>query len=365
MPQIPQDTILQTLRNEIDSIDSEIFDALQKRMALVAQVGAHKTKQGGAIYRPEREREIIERLSQRESKYLNERAIEAIYQEIFAISRNLELPEKVAFLGPVGSYTHQAAEERFGAMSEYIPLNTISAVFESLAYKRVKYGVIPLENNTNGMVGESIDFLAYYDFKIIAEIILPIHHSFLSSCEHLSEVKKIFSKDIAFGQCQKFLHAHNLHHIEQIPTDSTARAVQLAASNPQSAAIGSKIAGKLYNLPLMFEHIEDSRNNKTRFVIVSDFANAPSGKDKTSLFVNLKNDDQVGTLFRLLGDFEKEGINLTKIDSRPIRSNESFKTGFFIDCEGHYLDKPLQRLFAKRSDEIKWLGSYIFTDIKK
>lgn len=352
------------LREQIDAIDDGIFELLQKRMALVAEVGALKHKQGGAIYRPEREKEIIERLGKAKSKYLDIRAIEAIYQEIFAISRNLELPEKVAFLGPIGSYTHQAAEERFGAMSEYIPLNTISAVFEALSHKRVKYGVIPLENNTNGMVGESIDLLARYDFKIIAEVILPIHHSFLSSCEHLGEIEKIFSKDIAFGQCQKFLNAHNLHHIEQIPTDSTARAVQLAANSPHSAAIGSKIAGKLYNLPLMFEHIEDTQHNKTRFVIVSDFSNAPSGNDKTSLFVNLKRKDEVGDLFRLLGDFEKEGINLTKIDSRPVRDNGDFKMGFFIDCQGHYEDEPLQRLFAKRGEEIKWLGSYIFADIR-
>ena len=214
------------------------------------------------------------------------------------------------------------------------------------------------------LVGESIDLLARYEFKIIAEVILPIHHSFLSSCEHLSEIEKIFSKDIAFGQCQKFLNAHNLHHIEQIPTDSTARAVQLAANNPHSAAIGSKIAGKLYNLPLMFEHIEDTQHNKTRFVIVSDFSNAPSGNDKTSLFVNLRRKDEVGDLFRLLGDFEKEGINLTKIDSRPVRDNGDFKMGFFIDCQGHYEDEALQRLFAKRGEEIKWLGSYIFADIR-
>lgn len=355
---------LSALREQIDRVDDEILAALQRRMTLVSQVGANKLKSGGAIYRPERERAIIKRLSEHANAHLDIRAIEAIYQEIFAISRNLELPEKVAFLGPIGSYTHQAAEERFGAMSEYIPLHTISAVFESLAYKRVKYGVIPLENNTNGMVGESIDNLAQSEYKIIAEITLPIHHSFLSACEHLSEVERIFSKDIAFGQCQQFLNAHNLHHIEQVPTDSTARAVQLAAQESKSAAIGSKIAGKLYNLPVMFEHIEDSKHNKTRFVIVSDFSNAPSGRDKSSFFVTLKDSHQTGSLYRLLADFNREGINLTKIDSRPLKASkedmsDEIKIGFFIDCEGHYLDESLQRLCKKRGDEIKWLGSYV------
>lgn len=359
-----EDTILQDLRIQIDAIDDVIFDALQRRASLVAQVGAHKHQSGSAIYRPEREREILERLANKRGEYMDSHAIAAIYQEIFAICRNVESPQKVAFLGPLGSYTHQAAHERFGAMSEYIPLNTIHAVFDALVARRVKYGVVPLENNSNGMVGESIDLLARFHFKIIADIILPIHHSFLSHCEHLSDIKTIFSKDIAFGQCQNFLNAHNLSHIEQIPTDSTARAVQLAADTPRSAAIGSKIAGKMYNLPLMFEHIEDSVNNKTRFVIVSDFELPPSGRDKTSLFVNLKERDQVGDLYRLLGDFEKEGINLTRIDSRPIRTNGDFRVGFFIDCQGHYKDPPLQRLFAKRGEEIKWLGSYIFTDMR-
>lgn len=357
---------LQELRAKIDSIDDVIFEALEKRMALVAEVGALKQKGNERIYRPEREKAILERLGKKQSKFLDTRAIRALYQEIFAISRNLELPEKVAFLGPIGSYTHQAAQERFGAMSEYIALNTISAVFEALESKRAKFGVIPLENNTNGMVGESIDLLASANFKIIAEVIIPIHHSFLSACEHLEDIKVIYSKDIAFGQCQKFLSANNLQNIEQIPTDSTARAVQLASNKPHSAAIGSKIAGKLYNLPLMFEHIEDSSHNKTRFVIISDFANAPSGHDKTSLFVNLKHKDQVGDLFRLLKDFESEGINLTKIDSRPLKNGKDsdFKMGFFIDCEGHYEDMALQKLFKKRGDEIKWLGSYIYTDIR-
>lgn len=360
-----QDDVLQALRAQIDEIDDIIFDALNRRMALVAKVGEHKQKRGSAIYRPERERQIVQRLHQKGSEFMDFYAIEAIYQEIFALSRNLELPQKVAFLGPIGSYTHQAAEERFGAMSEYVPLNTISAVFEALYAKRVKYGVVPLENNTNGMVGESIDLLVRFDFKIIADMILPIHHSFLSNCEHLSDIKTIYSKDIAFGQCRNFLNAHNLHHIEQIPTDSTARAVQLAANNPQSAAIGSKIAGKIYKLPLMFEHIEDSVNNKTRFVIVSDFELPPSKRDKTSLFVHFQEKDKMGDLFRLLGDFEKEGINLTRIDSRPVRGNDDFRMGFFIDCEGHYKDPPLQRLLEKRADEIKWLGSYGFTDMRE
>lgn len=356
------DEVLNAIRKDIDRIDDEICKALQKRMELVFQVGKHKHTQKSSIYRPKREQEIIKRLAKFADSNLSHEAIRAIYQEIFATSRNVELPQKVAFLGPIGSYANQAAQEKFGLLSEYMPVNTISAVINELEHKRAKYGVIPIENNSNGMVGESIDCLANSEFKVIAEIIMPIHHSLVSNCEHTSQIQKIYSKDIAFGQCQAFLRAHNLQSVEQIPVDSTAKAAQMAAKEPNSAAICSKIASKLYNIPLMFENIEDSKNNKTRFFVISDFTNAPSGNDKTSLFINMKHKDQVGDLFALLKDFKDENINLTKIDSRPIRLNDDFRMGFFIDCEGHYLDENLARLLTKRADEIKWLGSYIRHD---
>ncbi|PAF45124.1 prephenate dehydratase [Helicobacter sp. 11S02596-1] len=349
-------------RNEIDAIDDAIFELLNQRLAVVADIGKQKVQTGSSIYRPEREKQIIERLAHKKSAYLNALAIEAIYQEIFAISRNLELPEKVAYLGPLGSYTHQAAEERFGAMSEYLAMTNISSVFKAVELGRAKYGVVPLENNTNGMVGDTIDLLANSELKIIAEIILPIHHSFASDCEHLGDVKRIYSKDIAFGQCNEFIKSHQLQDIDRIPVDSTAKAAQLAKEDKNAAAICSKIAGKLYHLPIMFDNIEDSNKNKTRFVIISDFVNAPSGKDKTSVFATLKEFDKSGTLLLLLKDFSQRGINLTKIDSRPIKTKSDFSFGFYIDFDGHRDDVHIQELFEARKGELKWLGSYVKMD---
>lgn len=349
-------------RLEIDKIDDEIFSLLNKRLDIVSEIGKEKIKTQGSIYRPEREKDIIERLSKKDSLHLNYKAIESIYQEIFAISRNLELPEKVAYLGPLGSYTHQAAEERFGAMSEYLAMANIHSVFKAVELKQAKYGVVPLENNTNGMVGDTIDLLANSELKIIAEIILPIHHSFVSKCEHLQEIKKIYSKDIAFGQCYNFIQSHNLSEIDRIAVDSTAKAAQLAKQEPNTAAICSKIAAKLYDLPIMFDNIEDSNKNKTRFVIISDFSNAPSAKDKTSIFVTLEDFNKSGALFRLLEDFSKRGINLTKIDSRPIKSSGDFSFGFYIDFDGHKDNESIKELFKLRQNEIKWLGSYVKMD---
>ncbi|PAF52056.1 prephenate dehydratase [Helicobacter sp. 13S00477-4] len=349
-------------RDKIDIIDNKIFDLLNERLGIVAEIGKEKINSNQSIYRPERENEIIARLAKKESKYLNIKAIEAIYQEIFAISRNLELPEKVAYLGPLGSYTHQAAEERFGAMSEYLPMTNIFSVFKAVELNQAKYGVIPLENNTNGMVGDTIDLLASSELKIIAEIILPIHHSFATNCEYLKDIKRIYSKDIAFGQCNQFIESHQLQDIERIPVDSTAKAAQFAAKDKNSAAICSKIAGKLYHLPIMFENIEDSNKNKTRFVIISDFINHPSGKDKTSVFANLKDFNKPGILLELLKDFNQRGISLTKIDSRPIKTKSDFSFGFYIDFEGHRNDEMIEELFSLRKDELKWLGSYVKMD---
>lgn len=355
-----QDKLLEQFRTQIDSIDDEILVLLEKRMGLVDEIGKHKKKSGGAIYRPEREKAILERLGNKDTKFLDSKAIGAIFQEIFGIARNLELPEKVAFLGPIGSYTHQAAQERFGAMSEYVALNNVSSVFKALEQKRVKYGVVPIENNTNGMVGATIDNLACSELKIIAEIVLPIHHSLASKSEHLHTIKKIYSKDIAFGQCDEFLKSHNLDDLELIPVDSTAKAAQLASNDSASGAICSKVAAKLYNLPIMFENIEDSSSNKTRFVVISDFVNNPSGSDKTSVFATLHNYKQSAALLGLLEDFKHFGINITKIDSRPIRSkSDFFGFGFYLDFKGHYLDEHIKSLFAKRAKELKWLGSYV------
>lgn len=355
------DKALSALRECIDKIDTQILNLLKERMNLVHQVGVQKHQAGSAIYRPEREKAIIERLSAELSSddLLDKKAVSAIYQEIFAISRNLEMRQKVAFLGPIGSYTHQAARERFGAMSEYIALNTISSVFKALEQKRVKYGIVPIENNTNGVVGATIDNLNNSNLKIIAELVLPIHHSFVSRCEHLSQVRRIYSKDIAFGQCSEFLKSHNLDELEFVPVDSTAKAAQIASEEDASAAICSKVAAKLYELPVMFENIEDTHDNRTRFVVVSDFVNAPSDNDKTSVFATLHNYKETAALFRLLEDFKAFGINLTKIDSRPIKAQHNFAFGFFIDFKGHYLDENIQALFAKRKDELKWLGSYV------
>jgi chorismate mutase/prephenate dehydratase len=353
---------LQECRDTIDSIDNEILELLNKRMRVVEQVGKIKKDTSTAIYRPEREKEIIDRLtklSYENNGVLNKNAIEALFLEIFAVSRNLELPERIAYLGPEGSFTHQAAESRFGAMSEYLSLNSIHAVFKTLESKRAKFGVVPIENSRDGIVGETLDYLAKSSVKIVAELYMPIHMSFVTKAHKLEDIKKIYSKDKGFGQCREFLLEHGFMNIDHIPVESTATAAILAAKESNSAAICSHIAAKLYGVPTLFENVEDAIDNTTRFVILSDFKNAISEQDKTSILVRLKDGVEAGSLVRFLEDFNDENINLSKIESRPSKDKSGFGYWFFIDFYGHIDEKAIQKAIAKHVDEVTWLGSYV------
>jgi chorismate mutase/prephenate dehydratase len=345
-------------RKEIDKIDNQILKLLNERMKFVSEVGKAKQTSGTAIYRPEREKEILDRLKDLNDGMLNSSAIDAIYLEVFAVSRNLEMPEKIAFLGPEGSYTHQVAESRFGAMGNYIPLNSVEAVFHVLENQEAKYGVVPIENNTEGAVGITLDCLGKFSSLIVAEINMDIHHSFATTCESLKDIKRIYSHPQGYNQCRKFLEEHMLMDIEFVPTKSTAASAKKAALDPESASICSHIAAKLYNLPILFEKIEDNLANKTRFLILSDFKNRPGLKNKTSILA--KTEDKPGGLVKFLQSFEDENVNITKIESRPMK-DKGFQAVFYLDFEGHIDDENVQKVLEKNKgiNEIKWLGSYV------
>ncbi len=357
---------LEDCRGAIDIIDDQLLGLINERMKVVERVGEIKNESGAPIYRPEREKAILERLkrlNEQQNGLLNASAIEAIFLEIFAVARNLELPERIAYLGPEGTFTHQAAESRFGAMSEYLPMRTISGVFKALESRRAKFGVVPIESRQDGVVGETLDLLASSPMKIVAELYMPIHMTFATKAAHLDEIRRIYSKDKGFGQCREFLNEHELHNVEQIPVESTAKAAILAAEDPEAAAICSHIAAKLYGVPMMFENIEDVADNTTRFVILSDFKNAPSGEDKTSILARLKNAGEPGALVHFLQDFDAHEINLSKIESRPSKGDDGFGYWFFIDFYGHIDDENVQTVIRRHTDEISWLGSYVKGDV--
>lgn len=353
-----------SLRNKIDGIDDSILELLKQRMDIVDLVGQLKRQSNAVIYHPDREKEIIERLINKDLGKLTRSAVEAIYLEIFGVSRNLELPELISFLGPEGSFTHQAAENRFGAVAEYVSLPNIKSVFESVETGRAKYGVVPIENNQEGMVKETMDLLNEKNLYIIAEIIIPVNFCIATKVNHFSEITKIYSKDIAFNQCKGFLNDYfgskQVDFFTQL--ESTSQAAKVASEEIGAAALCSHIAAKIYNIPILFDNIQDNESNQTRFYILSKVDNLKlSKKDKTTLAVKLRNDDKPGALLSLLQDFQLHGINLLKIESRPFKDTNDFKFWFFIDIEGNILEDRIKEVISKRSDEIKFLGSYLQT----
>ncbi len=355
------ETQLLKLRDEIDSLDNHMLNFLNQRMDIVKKVGELKRSNNAIIYRPEREKNIIDRLSDLSNGLLNKKAIEAIFLEIFAAARNIELPERISYLGPDGSFTHQAAESRFGSMSEYLPMGSIRSVFESVETERARFGIVPVENNQEGTVIETIDLLAELNVKIVAEILMPIHFTFATQSDKLQDIKIIYSKDIAIRQCKKFISEYFENQVvELVPIESTSKAAMMAAENPNCAAICSHIAAKLFDVPILFDNIEDSQSNTTRFLIIGkDFHNQRSGADKTSIVVNLPDTDKPGSLFRFLSEFNIRDINIIKIDSRPIRNKNKFQAWFYIDFEGHKDDEVIKEIFYKYSNQIKWVGSYV------
>jgi chorismate mutase/prephenate dehydratase len=352
---------LEELRNEIDGIDDQLLALLNQRMTWVQRVGEVKNKSKSIIYRPEREKQIVERLVKNNKGPLSKEAIDAIFLEIFATARNIELPERIAYLGPEGSFTHQAAESRFGAMSEYMTLPTIKAVFEAVETERARFGVIPIENNQEGIVYETVDLLNETMVSIAAELKIPVHFSLATEAENPSKIKRIYSKDIAFRQCRGFLNKYfEQHSPEEIQVESTSKAARLASEDPEAAAICSEIAAKLFRIPVLFHNIEDNGNNRTRFFILSkNFMNQPSGNDKTTLIARLPNTEAPGVLANFLTDFKKQNLNLTKIESRPYKGSEEFNFWFFVEVLGYYNDPNFQKILKKHKGNIKVLGSYV------
>ena len=344
---------LDELRVKIDSIDNQLLELYNQRMEYVHQVGELKNTTGAPIYRPEREQSILNRLKAQNKGKLTDKAIDALFLEMFAVARNLERPEAIAYLGPEATFTHQAAEMKFGAMSAYIPMNSISSVFREVAKGRAKFGVIPIENSSNGIVSETINCLKEYDLKIIAEVFVGIHHTLATKCNSISEIKKIYSKDIAFDQCAIFLKSCGLDEVEYVFLDSTAKGAKIAMEEEGAAAICADVAAKMYNLPILFENIEDCKDNKTRFFIVSNFDNLPSGDDKTSTLVRLSNTP--GALVGFLNDFERCEVNLTKIKSHIVEGESIF----FIEFNGHKDDAHIVEIMARNKEVIKVLGSYV------
>jgi len=348
---------LESLRKEIDRLDRELVKILNERAKIVHRINEVKKQSSMPVFDPAREKKIINKLLKINTGPLSDSDIESIMQEIFKIYRSFVKPLTIAYLGPAGTFTHQAALHQFGEKSIQIPCRTIESVFREVEKGRADYGVVPVENSNEGVVTHTLDMFIDSDLKISAEIILEIHHFLLSKESELKKIKKVYSHAQALGQCQKWLDEH-LPSAERIETESTALAVKLAQKEVFSAAIGSKVAAELYNMNILAPNIEDFKGNVTRFLVIGMNDSLPSGDDKTSIMFSVK--DRVGALHDMLVPFKKYSISLTRIESRPTKK-KAWEYIFFVDFVGHRNDnnvcKALREL-EKNCVFLKILGSY-------
>ncbi|MDR1613181.1 MAG: chorismate mutase [Planctomycetota bacterium] len=346
---------MKKLRSRIDEIDDAMLDLAAERFFLAASLGAAKKELRIPVYDPEREELILRRLCKRGEGKLAKSTILSIWREIFSASRLAQTRLKAAYLGPEGTFAHQAALARFGSSSELVAGQTIAAVFAWVKRRTVDFAILPVENTLQGVVGETVDLLGRSDEPLIIDaMILPIHFVFASRRDDLEGVRRIYSKREAFPQCSVFLDQPALANAAHVPATSTAEAARRAADDPEGAALSPGIAASLAGVPIRFEHVENDSRNKTRFLILGRPQPARTGRDQTSVFARARN--VVGGLERLLAAFSERGINLTKIESRPLNEAVNFESWFYINFDGHIGDAAVASLIKEH--DMVWLGSY-------
>ena len=350
---------LEELRTRIDRLDQSLVEVLGERARLVVEVGRTKRHDGTPIYAPDREKRVLERALQRHHDSdgpLPDRTIEAIYRELMSGSFSLELPLKIGYLGPPGTFSHVAAVSHFGSSVELAEMPAIDSVFEEVAAGRVNYGLVPYENSVGGSVTDSLDSFREHDVTIYAEAQVEVNQSLLANCS-FGEITEVHSKPQAFAQCRRWLQ-DRLPGVECIPRASTALAVQAAAATVGIAAVGSPFAGELHGVNVLCERISDKANNITRFLVIGRELALRTGEDRTTILFSTN--DSPGALVGVLNAFRDSGVNLSHIDKRP-SGRENWQYTFFIDALGHVDDDSMSQAISVASQhcvELKVLGSY-------
>jgi len=347
---------LDKLRKEIDGIDDELLSALERRASVVQKVGAVKGK--APAYRPERESEILRRISSSAKNLAPERAV-AIFREIISACRGLEEAIRVAYLGPEGTFSEQAVRKHFGAAVAASPSASVDDCFRSAESGATQFTVVPVENSTDGVVGRTLDLLTSTPLRICGEIELRVQQNLLAKGKTLKEVKRVYSHSQSLAQCNGWL-AKNLPKAARIPVASNAEAAQRAAKEKGAAAIAGLLAGERYKLKVLAKSIEDSPDNTTRFLVLGQIDPAPTGRDRTSLVMSAEN--KPGAVHALLTPLAEHKVSMTRIESRPLRTRASlWEYFFFIDVEGHQKDPSVAKAIAglrEKAPFLKVLGSY-------
>ena len=347
-------------RKAIDKLDAKIVRLLNERTQHVLEIGAIKFKAGEEIYAPHRELAVLQRVCRLNKGPITNDALRAIYREVMSSALSLQKTMRIAYLGPEATFTHQAAIRRFGSSLRYGPQKTITDVFAEVSKNRADYGVVPIENSTEGVVTHTLDMFVDSDLKIVSQIVLRVQHCLLTNARK-AQIKKLFAHPQALAQCRAWVQ-NNLPRVEIIETSSNARSAELASTEDDTAAIAGLLAAEKYGLRVVEYDIQDNAANATRFLVLGRQCSPPTGRDRTSLMISLV--DKVGALHRALAAFRRHRLNMTKIESRPSK-RKAWEYFFFIDCDGHVSDHRVAKAIAELEQQcsfVKVLGSYPNTE---
>lgn len=348
------------LRSKIDNIDEQIQRLINERASIAQQVAIVKKHHENhpIFYRPEREAQVLKAVMARNTGPLSGEKMARLFREIMSVCLELEAPQKVAFLGPIGTFTHAATLKHFGKAATTVPLATITDVFREVEAGSAMYGVVPVENSSEGVVNHTLDAFLGSNLKIIGEVELPIHHNFLVA-EHtkVDSLSRIYSHQQSLAQCRHWLDV-NFPNVERVAVSSNGEAAKRLQNEWHSAAIAGDVAVAEYGLHKLYENIEDNPNNTTRFLIIGHEPVAPSGQDKTSIVVS--SPDRAGALIEILEPLKKHGVSMTSIETRPERPNK-WAYVFFIDMNGHIDEDNVKMAIddiSKLVKDVRVLGSY-------
>jgi chorismate mutase / prephenate dehydratase len=358
---------LRSLRSQIDKLDIQILKLVNDRASVASKIGRVKNDQGNEVFSPAREEEILKNVLEFNAKHsgpLDPSTVRAIFRELMSGSRALEKVLRVAYLGPEYSFSHLAAVERFGQAIEFLGVGSIAAVFEEVNRGHADFGVVPVENSTDGRVADTLDmFLRMPHLVISAEVRLQIHHNLLANCEQ-AQIRRVYSKGQALSQCRNWL-SKNVPQAVLVEVSSTADAARLAQTEPGAAAVASRQAAVRYGLRVLFTEIEDSPYNETRFAVIGHQKSSKTGHDKTAVMFRVPH--KPGALVNALNIFEQAKINLTWIESFPAKTPKP-EYLFFVDFEGHIEDSKVTKALKALSDhchEVTVLGSFPFAELSE
>jgi chorismate mutase / prephenate dehydratase len=346
---------IKQLRERIDALDLEILKLVNERASAAHAIG--KLKEGGTVYRPEREAQVLRRLSEHNPGPLPDKVVAHVFTEVISACRALEDAFSVASLGPRGTFSEEAVIKHFGGQVPIVLGNSIDEVFRSVESGSVGYGVVPIENSTEGAVGRTLDLLLSSPLKICGEILLPVHQNLLSKGGDTSVLKRIYSHAQSLAQCNRWLAQH-CPAVERVPVASNAEAAKRAQDDPESAAIAGRTAAEAYGLNVLAANIEDEPNNTTRFAVISRHDVAPSGHDKTSLVMASRN--VPGAMHKLLTPLARHNVSMSRLESRPSRTG-LWEYVFFVDIDGHETQTNAAAALAEMREIaafLKILGSY-------